>query len=175
MYGELAESFHTISEVASAAAVIVVGRVVESRDAPYQRIPFTVLTVEVERGLKGPVSAGERVQVVETGGVFAGRSKAEPGQSGPPVEAAFEGVPVMKVGERWLLFLGVYDPGPVATGAYSVKGVFQGKFKVGADGRIVFTGPVDRIEEPIFTLQALLNQRSLSEVIPEIEKSVSAN
>ncbi len=172
MHGELAEDFQTLGELVSAAPVIVLARVLESRDAPYGNLPFTVLTIEVEQAFKGAVAAGGRLTVVETGGLLRGSSKIDPGQYAPPAEMAFAGVPVMKVGERWLLFLGSYDPGPVATNAYSVKGVFQGKLKVGGDGRMVFTGPADRIQEPVFAVPAYVNGRALPEVIADITSAL---
>jgi hypothetical protein len=80
----------------------------------------------VDEAIKGDVKVGSTITIIETGGLIAGQSKTEPGQQGNPAEAAFEGVRVMAVGEQCLLFLGPYDPGPVATDAFSVKGVFQG-------------------------------------------------
>lgn len=172
MSGQLAEDFQSIRELALASPVIVAGNVLGIEYAPYQNIPFTIVTLRVEHSIKGDVAEGDQVRIVETGGVFAGRSKEETGEFGQPVEAAFEGVPVMKTGERWLLFLGAYDPGPVATGAYSVKGVFQGKLRIAEDGRIMFTGDPARVDEPLFTVPRQASGRALPAVLADIQAAL---
>lgn len=168
MEGSLAVDFQSLSDITAASAVIIVGTVVDAKPNPYQNIPFTVFTVRVDQAIKGDLKVDSSTTIVETGGLIAGRSKEEPGQYGKPAEAAFEGVRVMAVGEQWLLFLGPYDPGPVATNAFSVRGVFQGKMRIEGDGKLHFTGPPEGLDSPMFALPAQLNGRTLGEVADEV-------
>ncbi len=169
--GELAEDFQSLSGITSASAAIIVGTVLEATPSPYQGIAFTVSTVRVDEAIKGEPLPGDEITVVETGGLNSGgASKIEPGATGKPVEVAFEGVRVMAVGEQWLLFLGPYDPGPVATNAYSVKGVFQGKTKIQGDGTLKFPGPAGKLDDLIFAVPVSLDGRSVDEVVAELKE-----
>jgi hypothetical protein len=150
--------------------VIVTVRIESIEFVAFDEVPFTVSTAVVEVSSKGSLALGERITVVETGGVFAGRSKIEPGARGEPVEAGWEGVPVMKPGERYLLFLhGPAHVGPVPSSAYSVKGVVQGKIRIGKDGRLQFTGRAESLDEPIFAVPRALVGRPYSDVRAEVE------
>lgn len=173
MQGDLADDFQTVRDIARASEAIVVAKAVDSRSTVYGGIPFTILTMRVEQTLAGDIQKDAIIEVVETGGPLAGRSK-EDGSPGEAVEVAFEGVRVMKVGERWVLFLSAYDFEPVASGAYSVEGVFQGKFRIGDDERIVFTGPEEKLVQPLFSILADVNGRPLDDVLAEVEDSLAA-
>lgn len=68
----------------------------------------------------------------------------------------------MRPGERYLLFLVPYN-GPIASGAYAVLGVVQGKFRIGTDARVSFEGSVQRLPE--FATHRELEGRPLAEVL----------
>lgn len=172
MSGQLADDFQTVGELSKSAKLVIVGKAVSSDNRPYQNIPFTLVTIEVERVLQGDVNVGDQLQIVETGGVFAGQSKT--GDAGQAVEAAFEGVPVMKEGERWLLFLTQYDPGPVAKDAYSVLGVFQGKARIGDTGKIIFTGDPATFDDAMFTVPRSLNGLTEADAVAKVQSSLGA-
>ncbi len=165
MQGELAQDFRTVGELGASSGVVAVVVIQESRDEPFSNIPFTVSTVKVLEGIKG-AEGGATLTIVETGGTYAGRSK-DP--SAPPAErreVGFEGIPVMKPGETWLVFLtGPTHVGPVPDGAHGVLGVFQGKFRVGTDGRIAFMGEPDEIDSPWFATQRELRGLQIDTVV----------
>lgn len=162
--------------------VIAVGTVVASSGESVSSGPlemaFTLNSVEVEESLKGAISPGSIIKVVETGGTYRPRVYSTPQVSDPanafgkppldggtegvdyefgePVEARFHGVPVMKLNERYLLFLRSYE-GPLANDAYRVQGIFAGKMNVNADGILSFTGPLELLPEKAIDVGALLS------------------
>ncbi len=170
VHGELGEDFRSLSDITSASTAIIVGTVLEARPNPYRRVAFTVSKVRVDEAIKGEPLPGDEIAIVEWGGIIAVESKLEPGTFGPPYERAVEGVRVMAVGEQWLLFLGPYDPGPVATNAYHVLGVFQGKTKVQGDGALKYTGPAGKLDDLLFTVPASLDGRSVDDVVAELKE-----
>ncbi|MBI5948451.1 MAG: hypothetical protein HY875_09955 [Chloroflexi bacterium] len=174
MSAELAFSYGTVGEISRAASGILVGRVMAVEYQSYSGLPFTVTSVLVMKSLKGTLQAGELATVVETGGIHAGRSKLVPGAFGEPREVGVEGVPVMKEGEHWLLFLiGPSHVGPVSEGAYSVSGVFQGKLRLGKDGHLQFTGtPGSLMGDELFAVPAALAGKRVDEAILQIQDSV---
>lgn len=173
--GELAESFSTLPEISRAADVIAVVRVDSSTSESFLQLPFTISSTTVDEPLKGAFAKGETITIVETGGMHAGRSKDAPGEFGEPREVGFEGVPVMKQGEAYLVFLqGPAHIGPVPEGAYGILGVVQGKTRVGEDGRLQFTGAPDSLEDQdMFAVPASLAGRPLDDVLAEIRSIAS--
>lgn len=141
----LGTSFETIGGLTAASDAVVLGTVASIKYAPVHNLPGTIVWLRVEQALKGSVKQGEELVISEPGGLHAGPSKVDPGEYGEPREVAIEGVPVMKPYERWLLFLLYNDQcQPVAETCWVVKNVYEGKFLVGGDDRIVFTGnPAD--------------------------------
>ncbi|MBA4181719.1 MAG: hypothetical protein C0506_14110 [Anaerolinea sp.] len=167
--GELAVSYSTLRELTEAAAEIAVVRVELTENRPYKDVPFTVATVSVLRSLKGSSMPGSTLTVVEMGGVFAGRSKLEPGARGTPVEVGVEGVPVMKAQEEYLLFLGgPTHVGPVLEGARPVLGVFQGKMRIDTAGVLRFPGASESLAGIEFAVPRALIGRPLQAVEAEI-------
>ena len=88
-----------------------------------------------------------------------------------------EGVPVMKPYERWLLFLKYNDEcQPVAATCWVVKNVYEGKFLVGGDDRIVFTGnpaDLDRGDSlSSFNVHKQNAGRTVTEVLAEINAAL---
>jgi hypothetical protein len=170
LLGELAEDFQSLDSITRSAHAIVSIQVESISYQSFDEFPYTVATAIVGETWKGTFQPGDRITVVEVGGVFAGRSKVEPGARGEPREVGVEGVPVMKPGERYLLFLhGPAHVGPVPSSAYSVKGVVQGKIRIGKDGRLQFTGRAESLDEPIFAVPRALVGRPYSDVRAEVE------
>lgn len=167
-FADLAELYQSLDELVLGSDLIVVVTVQDTESIVYERLPFTIATLNVENSLLGDETAAT-IRVVETGGPLQGQSKEEPGTLSDPVDLTVNGVPVMQPGERWLLFLGRYDFEPVAGDAYSVLGVFQGKFLIGADTCIDFTGPPQSLDSIEFTMPAAFNGLPLSDIVGQIE------
>lgn len=159
--------------------LIVIAKVVDSEAFQSAvgslELPQTMLTLEIEESLRGHAQVGERIFVAEVGGVHQpriyepveptadnpfGKPPVDGGEEGVdytrggPVESGFRGVPVMKTGERYLLFLYEYE-GPDPEGTYTVvQGAFQGKMRVADNGMLEFTGsqdllPVEAVDVPL--------------------------
>ncbi len=170
---QLARDFSSIAAISRNSANVVVGSVVRREDEPYQNVPFSIATIQIEQVIHGGLETGAQISVVETGGVFAGRSKTEPGATGRPVEAGLEGIPVMKPGERWLLFLDAPARiGPVQSGAYGIVGAFQGKLLIGSDDRIAFTGNHDALSHQLFAIAAEARGHTPQWVIGEVRQAL---
>ena len=171
---QLARDFSSIAAISRNSANVVVGNIVRRQDKPYQNVPFSIATVHVEQVIHGGLETGAEISVVETGGVFAGRSKTEPGATGRPVEAGLEGIAVMKPGERWLLFLDAPARiGPVQSGAYGIVGAFQGKLLIGSDDRIAFTGNHDALSDQLFAIAAEARGHTPQWLIGEVRQSLA--
>jgi hypothetical protein len=170
MSAELTREFGSLPDLALAADRIVVASVKSRVDAPFRNLPFSQATVTVEQVSKGDLTNGAEIVVVETGGFVTVAGKS-PGSNPGAVEMGIEGVPVMKPGQRLLLFL--QGPTQSAVGAFPVGsfglvGAFQGKVRIGTDGVLIppaaaLTGPA-----PAFAVARALNGRSLASVLAEI-------
>lgn len=153
------------THTAAQTDLIIVGRATGSETKLVSNGPLelntTLTTLQVEQTLKGAVPAGGSVVVIEAGGTYRPRvyDPIEPSSDNPfgkppvdggvegvdytrgdEVEARVLGVPVIKAGERVLVFLKAYE-GPLSGDAYVVQGVFQGKMTVTDDGFLDFPGP----------------------------------
>lgn len=158
VHGSLVKSFHSVSELAIAADSVVVATIVDSEQRPYGHLPFTLVTARVDEHVRGERTAAT-IRVFQTGGTLI------PLRDGSlrPGNARFEGVPVMAVGETYLLF--VYrSTDPEVANAYEVLGEFQGKFKFQND-RVVYTGQPSRLSTSEFATQRWAEGRSRGEVI----------
>lgn len=172
MEPELAHEFRSVSEIASASPNIVIVTIETRVDEPFSNIPFSVASARIEEVVRGGLVRGQLIPVVETGGLFAGRSKMNPGEVGQPTEVGLEGVPVMKPGERWLLFLtGQTHVGP-RQDAYAVSGAMQGKLLIGSDNRIAFTGDPSRLQGAEFAVPATARGRTLTWLLAQITESL---
>ncbi len=151
---------------------MVLGTVTSIQYDPYRDVAGTIVMLRVEEVLKGNVKQGEEMAISEPGGMHAGRSKIEPGEYGEPAEIAMGGVPVMKAGERWLLFLAYKDHcQSVAGPCWVVKNVFEGKFRVGDDDRIVYTGYLPDLDwdGSVFSVHKQFEGRLVTELIAEVD------
>lgn len=151
--------------IAAETELIIVARATGSEAKLVSNGPLelatTRSTLQIEQTLKGAVPPGESVVVIEAGGTYRPRvyNPIEPTTENPfgkpPVDGGVEGtdytrgeevesrilgVPVIKAGERVLVFLKAYE-GPLSGDAYVVQGVFQGKMTVTDDGVLDFPGP----------------------------------
>lgn len=177
--GELNYSFSSVEEMAHVAPVIAVVAIANSEYTTFRELPFTMTSAVVKEALKGPHEPGETITIVETGGMHAGRSKEVPGETGEIREVGFAGVPVMKPGEFYLVFL----DGPVAEavgafpeGSYAVQSAFQGKVRVGSGGDLQFTGAHPAEDDlPLFAVPLSLEGRPLDDVRAEIIDMLADN
>jgi len=175
MEPELAHEFGSLSEIANASPNIVIVTIESRADEPFSNIPFSVASARIEEVVRGSLARGQLIPVVETGGLFAGQSKMNPGEVGQPTEVGLEGVPVMKPGERWLLFLtGQTHVGP-RQDAYAVSGAMQGKLLIGSDNRIAFTGDPSRLQGAEFAVPAAARGRTLNWLLAQISESLPSN
>lgn len=165
----LTHRYGSLEALTSASGVIVVGEIVDTVPRQYGRLPFSEATVRVTDVVAGQHQVGELLRVVETGGVFWGRAKDGTPASAGAQEVDFEGVPVMRPGERYLLFLLSYD-GPVAAHSYVVTGEYQGKFRIGTHGAIEFSGDLGHLAESRFALTRTLVGREATRVVASLRQ-----
>ncbi|MBI2772940.1 MAG: hypothetical protein HYX56_00395 [Chloroflexi bacterium] len=136
-------------------------------------MPFTISKVSAEQVLKGSVPAGALLDVFETGGVMAPRpARGNAVQATRPLEYSFEGVPVVKPGERYLLFLTGPTSGAAASGVYTLVGEFQGKHLIDASGTIRFTGNAQELGGVEFATARATNGRPATDIIQEVQGSI---
>ncbi len=163
--GELAHIFSSVDGMYRSAPVVALVLVMEASAEPHGGLPFTRAQVEVLEGLKG-VETGRMLTVVELGGPFAGRSKDPNEPTAEPVDLGTPAGPMMKAGETWLLFLdGPANVGAYRGGAYGVIGAFQGRFRVGTDGRIAFMGDPRALDDLEFATQRELRGLRIEDVV----------
>lgn len=164
--GVMLRNYASVPELTAGAELIVVGRVSTTRSLTHGPLPFTLVGIEVEETLVDRSrSAGNFVNVLQTGGVMPPPKRQQPDYR--PEIASFEGVPVPKIGERYVLFLRRYV-GAVAPDAYIALGEFQGKLLVDDRNRISFPGDVRNLSDPKHAVQAGSLGRALAEVTREI-------
>lgn len=135
---QLAASYESLPAITTASALIVIGAVLDAKSKQETNIPYTVSTVSVDEAVKGAVTAGDTITVVETAGVL------------------------LAPGERWLLFLRPMD------NAFSVVGVFQGKMRIEGDGKLHYPASSKDLDWPAFAVPALLHCRDVNDVVTEI-------
>lgn len=172
--GELAESYQTVDALSQKAVVIVRAKVLASAPKTYGQVPFTVATVRIEQVLKGSLSVGQDIDLLQTGGILPLRTPRGTSSPSPvqPQEAAFEGIRVVQPLEEYILFLRPYV-GPVTPSAYVVLGEYQGKFKIDGSGIVRFTGSADQLAKPEFATQRAVNGRTTSNVVTEIQRALT--
>jgi hypothetical protein len=173
MEGQLAEEYADIPALSRAASHVVVARVTGAVPKPWANLPFTEITLLVEEVVKWEGEASGTVRVVETGGALPlgpVKGTPRPGVIGA-TEVGFMGVPVMRSGERYLLFLGAYD-GPIAEGSLRVLGVVQGKLKLDGNGVVRFNGDPTDLQSPVFAAAAAADGRPVADVIGEVKTSL---
>jgi hypothetical protein len=144
---------------------------VASTPTPYENVPFTTSTFKVRQVIKGDVKATDALSVLETGGQWKGKPKGTTKATLTSQELALEGIPVMKTGEKYLLFLMPYT-GPVASNAYIAVGEFQGKFKISPKGTIEFSGNKHDAASPMFVVHQAIAGRTDAEVAADVRQLI---
>lgn len=157
MQSSLVRSYHSLQAVTMDAELVVLARVVATEQRPFGHFPFTLASVEVTQTIKG--AAPTNLRVLQTGGTSIPMKDGSIAEG----EATYQGVPVTRPGENYLFFLRTYK-GPIASDAFIVLGEFQGKFKVGDDQRIKFTGRSESLTTPEFALPRWADGRTRSEI-----------
>lgn len=119
----------------------------------YKGLLYRLTRVRVSEVLKGePNKGGSELTVLEfVGGEHDGESYG------------FEGTPLLKPGESYLLFLGVYS-GPLGEGVYVVPGVWQGRARINKTTTEYLGSPNDH------ELRAVLNGRRVEDLVSEIRR-----
>lgn len=131
-----AMGYASVDELQAAADLAVVARVsdvvAEGPDLVVPEIPATVFRLAVERTLKG--APGPTILVVQTGGLLHG------------THFMMEGDPLMRSGDRYLLYLARVPSGPYVerygTDVYFVLGGPDGRFAVAPSGQLTPLGQV---------------------------------
>lgn len=167
--GELSVLYPNLAAITREASVILVGTVLASTPRPYENVPFTVSTVTTEEVIKGTVPVGTAINVLQTGGVIAPRpAKGNATQAVTPQEFSLGGVPVMRPGERYLLFLSGPKTGPVASDVHVILGEFQGRHLIGTTGQIRFNGATGDLSDIEFAVARAVNGRLAADVLTEV-------
>jgi hypothetical protein len=170
IHGQMLHSYTEIAELVRSASLIVVGETVSSAQVPFGKLPFTASGVHITEVLKGSVSAGATIQILETGGLLApGPTKGGDALAARSTWLDYEGVPPMESGHRYLLFLQRYE-GPILSDGYQALGQFQGTFFVDGD-RVQFKGPASELTRGQFATQRAFDGRPLTDLVAEIRKS----
>lgn len=139
MHGDIIDGYETVKELQDAADIVAQVEVSESSNIVYDELPFTLNTSTVKKVYKGQEK--ESIDILETGGFI------------DDIEYTFEENPVLKKKEKAVVFLQKYE-GPIASDAYVILGVFQGKFKL-KDGKLEPSKDVDGELETIYNLDSL--------------------
>lgn len=139
----LAMNYRSLAELSRDSTLIVVGTAIDTTHAVHIDVPVTLVRFSVETTVTGNGPNVTELMVVEAGGPMLGPNKSD-GQPGEPREIAFSGVPVMRTGERWLLFLQPYQR-PIIDDGFGIVGGIQGKFPI-VDGVIAFSALPDRLD-----------------------------
>lgn len=129
--------YASIDELQAAADLAVVARVsdvvAEGPDLVTPEIPNTVVRVTVERTLMG--TSGPTILVVQTGGLLHG------------TRFVMEGDPLMRLGDRYLLYLARVPSGPYVerygTDVYFVLGGPDGRLTIAPSGKLTPLGHVE--------------------------------
>ena len=140
--GNLSALYTDISGLKKDATDIVECKVLNSKTIVYCDTPFTISTVELLGVVKGQKKAGDKINVIEMGGIFSLTGEDPKEAKGQLVDYQLEGIPVMKASEHYYLFLKPFE-GPQTQNAYVPLGAFQGKFKISSGNNITQQAPND--------------------------------
>lgn len=157
--GSLVKIYKNIEELDNDSDFGIEGTVLSNEYMRYKDVAFTISTVKVEKSLKGDITEGSTIRVLQTGGIVdvtnenlpekAFEDKEEVAISkerskGKKVEIVFENAPVLKTNQKCILYLDKYE-GPIGEDLYVAEGDFQGRFKVDNSGKV--EAQSDRIED----------------------------
>ncbi|TCP54635.1 hypothetical protein EV586_104256 [Tumebacillus sp. BK434] len=130
------ETFDTLESMYERAVIVAEVKIKDQETIYTSENPPSVLTwseADIKTLYKGDTSL-KTVKISETGGVIdmskskgnEMRSDGKPRASEPFVESTIEGSPVMKKGNRYIVFLKDGYPGD----PYTIVGTVQGKFRI---------------------------------------------
>jgi hypothetical protein len=186
--GLFVTKFNNLETMYSAADIVAEIKVNDQNVTPLQEWNvYTTSNVEVIKTYKGD-STIKNLLIAETGGPvdmtgFKEKYKNKPGaeiQKDNPtiVESTLEGVPVMKKGNSYLVFLqkslqieGTEVPDTLKNGYYTVKGSIQGKIKLdkGINKAVATVNP-EKINEDIHFFQKMFAGKDIATLDNEIQK-----
>ena len=169
LHADLLHSYESVADLTKNADLILVGRLVDTTQRPYGRLPFTLDTLQVERVIRGS-SQTSTVRVLETGGLLP-PSLVKGGNAALSTSTlmSFEGVAPMTIGEQYVVFLQHYQ-GPIAVDAYVVLSQYQGRFHV-TGGSIHFDGDRSLINQRSFSIQLAFDGRAVVDLEADIASS----
>jgi hypothetical protein len=141
-----------VDQLEKAADLVVRGEVTEVSYLDFNSTAYTKVTFKVSKCLKGDAAAGEKITVLEVGGVTS-MATVKGDKFGAPTEldartkvtVLLDGAPLSEVGEECLYFLGTGSIGVVPGTYYVPLGAFQGRFKIDNAGAKRFV-PADWTE-----------------------------
>ena len=179
---------HPFREGTFRTDLIIVGEVVGT--APYNRTSVRH-TIEVEESLKGEMKPGDTLRVTERPGAYAHRAEGVDYALGPLTEPqGVLGIPPMRTGERYLLFLKSIDGATRDNMRAYVVGSFQGKMRINHGRALEFPGPMERLPREVqspaipptsvwapglpFRINALLHGCPFDEVTADIRDILAA-
>ncbi len=140
-----------------------------SESTVYEGVAFTISTVRVHETLKG--DPAKTISVFETGGPtppHAPMGALAPGASPETREVRFEGIPTMRSGEQYLLFLTGPRSGVIASNVYTAINEVQGKLFIDENDIIRFKGDPTTLTESFFGVQLATNGQPVSGVVKQI-------
>lgn len=140
--GELSDIYETIDQLKQTATGIIEVNILETETIVYGDVPFTISKAKVLSSLKGKISEGQEIKLIETGGKYTLSGENPKEVKGEEVEIAFEGIRVMQPGEHLVLFVKEFV-GPQIQGAFVPLGIYQGKFKVEKDDYVKQQAPFE--------------------------------
>lgn len=134
---DFAVVYKNLGELQKAADLVVRGEVTKVSYLDFNSTAYTQVTFRVAECLKGGVTAGDEVTIVEVGGVTTmaavnGEKFGVPTakDAGTKVSVLLDGAPLTEVGDRCLYFLGRGSIGVVSGTYYVPMGAFQGRFTI---------------------------------------------
>lgn len=140
--GFLSETFEFLKDLKNSASEIVEIEVKDGHTIVEHDTPFTISTVNIISNLKGNLTEGNEIQIVETGGLFTPSGSNPKDDTTQVYDYQFEGVPVMRPGEKYILFLKKFK-NPQYHNTYVPLGVYQGKFKIKSNNLVEQQAPND--------------------------------
>lgn len=160
------EIFNNVNELAESSPIVIVGQVKSDRKSfEYSSVTFFESRIQVKdiyRDTEGKLNKNGTITLLQND--------------------IYEVDPVVKKGEKVLLFLKKYE-GPVIADAYRIIGLYQGHYKVSNEGKLVAVGnqkehklkDIDTFE--LSTLEKVLENSPYVQVnigVPRTEEEIEA-
>lgn len=121
--GDVSRWYDSFSELEKDADVIVEVEIENIDTILFSDVVFSVSSAKVTNVLKGEYTE-KTINILETGGIYKGQ------------EYVFEENPVSKKNQKQLLYLVRYV-GPIHDDAYVILGVYQGKFNIDKNNKLI--------------------------------------